>query len=330
MAPASPTLLGGVVLVTGPEEFLAERQVQRARAAVRGIDPEAEVSETSAETLTMATLGELAAPSLFSSTRCVVVRKLEDLPEESAEGLLEYAAAPAEDIALVLVHSGGQKGSGLLTKLRKLPAVTELKSESLKGVRQYADFVTAELRGHQVKVSSDGAEYLVTAVGQDLRSLAAAASQLASDFDGKPITIEMVQTYFAGRAEAKSFAVADHTLAGRRDLALEELRWALERGTAPVLVTSAVAGSLRSLARLSAARRGARDADLVRDIGVPPWKLRDLRNQLRGWDPAGIARAIEVAAQADAEVKGAASDAAYALEKMVLAITAARSDRRDR
>ena len=70
----------------------------------------------------MASLGEMSAPSLFSATRCVVVRGLEDLPDESVDGLLDYAAAPVEDVALVLVHGGGQKGSGVLTKLRKLPA----------------------------------------------------------------------------------------------------------------------------------------------------------------------------------------------------------------
>ena len=53
----------------------------------------------------------MSAPSLFSSIRCVVVRALEDLPDESVDGLLDYAAAPAEDVALVLVHGGGQKGS---------------------------------------------------------------------------------------------------------------------------------------------------------------------------------------------------------------------------
>ena len=58
----------------------------------------------------MAELGDLAAPSLFSSTRCVVVRRLEDLPEESVPGLLDYAASPVEDVALVLAHSGGPEG----------------------------------------------------------------------------------------------------------------------------------------------------------------------------------------------------------------------------
>ena len=91
----------------------------------------AELSETLAASLTMAELGDLASPSLFSSTRCIVVRGLEDLPEESAPGLLDYAASPADDVALVLVHGGGPKGSGLLGKLRKLASVTDLKSAPL-------------------------------------------------------------------------------------------------------------------------------------------------------------------------------------------------------
>ena len=122
--PQPQDVLGRITLVTGPEEFLGERAIAGVRAAVRSHDAEAEFSETMAASLTMAELGDLAAPSLFSTTRCVVVRRLEDLPEESAPGLLDYAAAPAEDVALVLAHSGGPKGSGLLTKLRKLPAAS--------------------------------------------------------------------------------------------------------------------------------------------------------------------------------------------------------------
>src|SRR3954452_14579636 len=76
-------VLGHITLVTGPEEFLNQRAVAAAVAAVRAADPESEVSETTAEQISMAALGELAAPSLFSSIRCVVVHRLEDLPEET-------------------------------------------------------------------------------------------------------------------------------------------------------------------------------------------------------------------------------------------------------
>lgn len=325
--PATPhDVVGAVILVTGPEEFLGERAVAGVRQAVRRHDPEAEVSETMAASLTMSDLGDLASPSLFSSTRCIVVRRLEDLPDDSGQGLLDYAAAPADDVALVLVHSGGPRGSGLLTKLRKLAKVTEVKSAPLTA-REFPGFVAQELRASHVQIDPEAADFLVQAVGQDLRALSAAASQLAGDFEGKPLNVAMVRQYFGGRAEAKSFAVADHTLYGQTSKALEELRWALDRGTAPVLVTSAVAAGLRGLARFMSAPRGLRNADLAREVGVPPWKIDVLRRQSHGWDTDGVGRAIRVVATADADIKGQASDASYALEKMVLDVVRARPAR---
>src|SRR5262245_10137153 len=121
--PSAADVLGRVTLVTGKEEFLSERTVSTVRSAVKAYDADAELADALAGDLTLATLGELSAPSLFSSVRCVVVRLLENLPDESVDGLLEYAASPVEDVALVLVHGGGARGTGVLAKLRKLLAV---------------------------------------------------------------------------------------------------------------------------------------------------------------------------------------------------------------
>jgi DNA polymerase-3 subunit delta len=324
--PRASDILGHVTLVTGPEEFLNQRTISAAVSAVHAADPESEVSETTADQVTMGVLGDLAAPSLFSSIRCVVLRGLEDLPEETHAGLLDYAAAPSDDIGLILVHSGGQKGSGLLTKLRKVASVTEVKSASLKP-SEFSRFVSAVVRGHGGRIAEDAADLLVQAIGQDLRALAGAASQLASDFPGEPLTESVVRTYFGGRAEVKSFAIADAALYGRTAVALEELRWALDSGTASVLVTSAFATGLRGLARFKSAPRGLRESDLAREAGVPPWKIRVLREQARGWDDLGLATAITAVARADADVKGQAGDAAYSLERMVLTITAAHGGR---
>jgi DNA polymerase III subunit delta len=325
-APHSSEVLGRVTLITGPEEFLNERTVAAVRTAVRGYDVEAEFSEALAAELSLATLGELAAPSLFSSTRCVVVRGLENLPEESVAGLLDYCSAPVNDVALVLAHSGGQRGTGVLTRLRKVRAVTEVKSEHLKG-NELAGFVASEVAGHGARIDREAAGFLVEAVGQDLRSLAAAGHQLTHDFPGVQLTLEHVKRYFGGRAEAKSFAVADHAFSGRASAALEELRWALDGGTAAVLVTSAFATGARGLARMMSAPRGMRDNDLAQVVGVPPWKLRTLREQSRGWSEQGVAAAIRAVAQADADIKGAATDASYALERLVLTISRLRAER---
>lgn len=307
-------VLGRITLVTGPEEFLRERTVSAARAAVVRTDPEAETSETTGDQLTMAELANLSAPSLFSSIRFVVVRQLEETPDTSFDGLVEYAASPPEDVGLVLVHSGGPKGSGLLAKLRKAAGVIEVKPEALKA-GDFPRFVAGEVRRHGGRIDNDAAELLVQAIGQDLRALAGAADQLAGDFPDQPLTTEIVGRYFAGRAEVKSFVIADHALFGRTSKALEELRWALESGVGAPAITGSFATSVRGLARVKAGDQS----------GVPPWKVRILRDQARGWDERGLARAITAVAKADADVKGQASDAAYALERMVLTICEARA-----
>ena len=70
-----------------------------------------------------------------------------------------------------------------------------------------------------------------------------------------------------------------------------------------------------------------RNADLMREVGVPGWKLDTLRRQSHGWDADGVGRAIRTVARADADIKGQASDASYALEKMVLDVVRARPRR---
>jgi DNA polymerase-3 subunit delta len=319
-------VLGRITLVTGKEEFLNERTVSAVKTAVRAYDAEAELSETLAGDLTLAALGELAAPSLFSSTRGVVVRALENLPEESVAGIVDCAKTPADDVALVLVHGGGVKGSGLLKKLRALGTVTEVKSAEVKGW-EMGRWAVAEARGLGTKLDEGAAEFLVQAVGQDLRSLAAAIRQLGTDFPGEPLTTDKVKRYFGGRAEATSFAVADHAFFGRTAQALEELRWAIDGGTSPVLITSAFASGARGIAKLIAAPRGLSEGALAGQVGVPPWKLKSLRPQAKGFTPRGIGLALRAIAEADADIKGKAHDAPYTLERLVLTVTELREVR---
>ena len=60
--------------------------------------------------------------------------------------------------------------------------------------------------------------------------------------------------------------------------------------------------------------------DLARHIGVPPFKIKDLSSQSRNWQQGGVAEAIKLVAVADGEVKGAATDPEFALERMVLGV----------
>jgi DNA polymerase-3 subunit delta len=62
------------------------------------------------------------------------------------------------------------------------------------------------------------------------------------------------------------------------------------------------------------------DYDLARQIGVPPFKIKDYSSASRNWNSGAVAKSITLIAVGDAEVKGAATDADYALERMVLGV----------
>ena len=61
----------------------------------------------------------------------------------------------------MLVHGGGPKGSGVLTKLRKLAPVTEVKSEELRA-SDFPGFVADEVRHHGAAIDKEAASFLVS------------------------------------------------------------------------------------------------------------------------------------------------------------------------
>ncbi|MFT4216884.1 MAG: DNA polymerase III subunit delta [Micropruina sp.] len=310
-------------LIQGPESLLAERAVRQLLEQATAAQPDATVSRVPASGLDRGTLAEITTGSLFSAATVVVIEQLAELPADLADDLLALAVEPGDDLALILVHEGGVKGKALLDRLRKAN-VGRIDAPAVKAW-ELPQFVSAEVRRRGGRIDRATAEVLVSAVGSDLRSVAAAVTQLLDDTEDATITPADVRRYFAGRAEVSGFAVADHCLDGNREAALDSLRWALETGVAPVLLTSAVASALRNLGKYLGARDDRlRDADLARRVGVPPWKLKDLARQSRGWNAPAVATAIQLAATADAQVKGAGGDAGFALEMLVLGVIDAR------
>ncbi|SDU60270.1 DNA polymerase III, delta subunit [Jiangella alkaliphila] len=282
------------------------------------------MSQVSGSELTAGALAEHVSPSLFATRRVLLVNDVQDVSESVGDVLVGYVNTPIDGIHVVLLHPGGVKGKKLLTALRKA-GVHEVPAERLTRPDDQVSFVRAEVRRNGGRIDEAAARQLVESVGGDLRGLASAAGQLAVDAPDGQVTAQVVSMYFEGRAEVKGWVVADRAVEGKTGEAVEQLRWALETGTDPVLVTGSLATSLRSLARLAGAPRGMRDADVARDLGIPPWKVRVLRGQLRGWTPNGLARAIRAVADADLAVKGGGNDATLALTTALVAIGSARA-----
>lgn len=313
---------GSVTLVLGPERLLAERAVASVLDRARAECAEVEIDRASGPQLDAGQLAELTSPSLFSAKRAVVLDDLAELPGDLVAQVSGLAKAVDDDLGLVLVHSGAARNKKLVDAVKAVKP--ELIDCPAIKTWELPQFVSREIRRLGGSADSESPQLLVESVGHDLRALAAAVAQLLADSEHGTISASQVRRYFGGRAEVTSFAVADATLSGRTGVAMEQLRWALSTGVAPVLVTSAFASGVRGLGKLVGAPSGLREGDLAREVGVPPWKLKSMRSQARGWDQRGLARALQAVATADAAVKGAADDAEFALEQLVLAVAGCR------
>jgi DNA polymerase-3 subunit delta len=315
-----------VTLVIGDEELLSDRAVASVVAAVRETEPQAEVHDLVGGKVEPGELARLTSPSLFGDWSVIVIRSAQDLAKDVITEMVSYAAHPADDAALVLAHPGGVKGKALVEGLKKSGAqVVTVTKLTKPGER--LDFIKAEVRRAGRSITPGAAQALLDAVGSDLRELAAACSQLAFDTSGKSIDEGAVARYHRGRAEVSGFTIADLAIEGQLGEALEQLRWALATGVAPVLLVSALAGGLRSLAKVGGAPRNVRGGQLAGQLGMPPWKIDRVKRQLNGWGPEGISRAMQEVAVADEQVKGGGTDPAYALERAVQVIVASRTGR---
>ncbi|MEU7897533.1 DNA polymerase III subunit delta [Nonomuraea sp. NPDC049152] len=311
-----------VTLVVGDEELLAERAVGVVVAAAKAQEAGAEVHDLVGGKVEPGELTRLTSPSLFGDRSVVVIRSAQDLSKETIAEVLGYAKNPADDTVLVLVHPGGVKGKALVDGIRKTKADVVTVSKITKPAERL-DFVKGEIKRAGRTITGEAAQALLDAVGNDLRELAAACSQLAFDTEAKSIDLNAVARYHKGRAEVSGFTVADSAVEGRLADALEQVRWALGTGVAPVLLVSALARSLRSLAKVGGAGRNVQPAQL----GMAPWQVNNAKRQLRGWGPEGLSAALMAVANADEQVKGGGADPAYALEHAIQTIVASRNGR---
>lgn len=312
-APSAPIALAPVVLIKGSEGLLGDRAMDRLRTLAYEADPQTERTDVSAASYQAGQLDMLTSPSLFGEARLIIIPDLETMSDALLNDLLTYVSQPADDVWLLLRHNGGTRGKKLLDAITKagFPVIT---ADPLKNDKDKLDLVFSDVKAARRQIDSEAAQALVDALGSDVRSLAAAVSQLLADVEGR-IGVEEVRRYHAGRVEASGFEVADAAIAGDSARALMLLRHAFATGTDPVPLVAALAMKLRGMAKVSVAGSAGPSK-----LGMAPWQIERARRELRGWSDGALAGAIRAVATADEEVKGLSRSPEHAVEKAVLTI----------
>jgi DNA polymerase-3 subunit delta len=317
--------MAALTLVVGDEDLLVARAVSRVLENATGSPEESEELGASLHRLaagecTADDIAEALSPSLFTTERQVVVDDLQLADADVVAELVRFVGSPEPGVTIVAVHAGGVKGKAALEAVKGVGAEVVTVSP-VKSARDREQFAMEEVRAAGGSLDRDAAADLVAAIGNDLREIATACAQLVADVGGQ-ITSEEVATYYRGRAESTGFAVADRAVEGDLRAALETLRWAFATGLDPVLVSSSLAANLRLIAQVAGAGPGSPDA-VAAKLKMPAWKVRRAQGWQRRWKPEALGEAVRAVAQADADLKGAADDPAYAVERAVHIVAAA-------
>ncbi len=305
----------GLHLILGDEELLVDRAIsevlQAARSASGGGD--VPVDRLRAGDVSVNELAELLSPSLFADERVVVLESAAEAGKEAVDLIATAAADLPPGTVLAVVHSGGGRAKALADQLKKLGATVH-PCDKITKAGERVDFVRAEFRRQKVKVDEDTVTALIDAVGSDIRELAAACSQLVADTDGQ-VTAVAVRRYHSGKAEVSGFDIAEKAVLGDVAGSAEALRWAMMRGVPHVVLADALAETVHTIARVGPL--SGPPHQLASELGMPPWKIQKAQKQARRWSRDRVASAIRLVAALNADVKGAAADANYALEDVV-------------
>jgi DNA polymerase-3 subunit delta len=308
-----------IVLVSGPEEVLAERAMAGIRDYLRAEDPSLEITDVRADDYVAGTLLGVSSPSLFGEPRLVRVGGVEKASDTFLAEALSYLEHTQEGATILLRHTGASvRGKKLLDAVRAgQGGGIEIACAAVKRDSDRFDFAAGEFQTARKRIEPTALRALVSAFADDLTELAAACQQLINDVPGD-IDDRIVERYYGGRVEISAFTVADTAIAGRYGEALLALRHALSSGADPVPLVAAFAMKLRTMARVAGSREPS--GALAARLGMKDWQVDRARRDLVGWSQTTLGMAIHATARADAEVKGASRDPVFALERMITVI----------
>lgn len=302
-----------IVLVSGPEQFIADEAIRSIRSQLKAKDTGLEVHNILASEYTAGQLAALSSPSLFQEPILVVIDAVEKCSDALIEDGLNYLAQPSGETTLIFRHnSSSVRGKKLIDALRSSDQVVEIVCSEIKKDSERATFIQNEFASANRKITQGAVRALADAFVDDLAELAAACTQLLAD-SAETIDEKIVDGYYGGRVETNAFKVADAALAGQSAQALALLRHALATGADPVPLVAAFAMKIRLMAKVYGNRYAS-----ASNVGAQPWQIDRARKDLAGWTEEGLAEAVIAIATADAAVKGMERDPVFALEKLVL------------
>lgn len=285
-----------VLLLSGDDDLLLQRELERQLDELRGEDPELAVDLQDVSELDQ--LPELRTTSLFGGRTCVVLRGVEGISGDLKVEVENYLDRPSDDAVLVLVARGVGKVQRIAKAAKEHGVRVDVKAPADWDDRGWDRLVGEEFRRRSRKADATAVAAIRTHAGNQPATI---ASQVASVCAAAPsvatITAEHVEDVIEGHGKASGFAIADAIAERKPSEALVALRGALDAGEAPLALVGAITFRSRQLLLV---RSGAGP----KDAGMSPTQHRRLKALTAGFHPGELAWCHDRLAALDLELKG--------------------------
>lgn len=232
-------------------------------------------------------------------------------PSAAIDALIHYLGAPSPTTVLV-IHGSGIDGRSRLINACKKGGYAH-KFEALKKDDEAVAFVLSEASARRRRMAREAAVMLVAAVGTGRSELLAALEQAMLHAGDAPIGLADVEVMVARTREGNIFHLTDAVGRGDAKAALTVLAQMFSAGEKDTGVALQVLAMLTRQVRLIfTAKVGGPEA-----IKLPPFLLRGLESQARGYTEARLRTAYASLVRLDRDLKGG-SHAAYASPMLAL------------
>jgi DNA polymerase-3 subunit delta len=238
-----------------------------------------------------------------SERRLVVVRNVDKLAKDGTDALVAYAGNPCETTILALVAKKVAKNTRLYKAVGKLGGLLERAAP--KGSEWPQEVQRLFVRKGR-RVSVEGAELLLNAVGKDLRRLSVEVDK-AIAFTGSRtnLTVEDVEQVASSAATTRVWELG--TALGDRDAArsLRLVDTLLGDGESVFGLHALALRTLRDLmtARALIDRGEGSVVQLAATLGRPDWQVRNLPRQARAFTSEELVDGLRAAAESEAQMK---------------------------
>jgi DNA polymerase III subunit delta len=298
---------GAVVLVKGDDPVLRDDTVRELiHAAADGEDLSLGLDDIGGggEDFDVAIAIDAAqTPPMFTTKRVVVVREIGRIDSEGVEAVLNYLAGPCPTSRLILVAGGGQTSRKISDAVKRIGGVIDTAAPTGKARQGWLDERLAEA---PVRLDRAAAQTLTAHLGDSVSRLDGILSILGAVYGtGARIGVDELEPFLGEAGGGAPWDLTDAIDRGDSAAALGQLRRQLGGDRHPLQVMASLTAHFSKMLRLSGSGiRNENDAAAALGMTGSTFPAKKALNQSNKLGQANIARAVQLLAEADLDLRG--------------------------